>query len=114
MLADSETQLSQRPSKTDTPISRAESACARGDNTPLPFPRRRRPLTWKRWMDVCVSAAALLFAAPVLLVASVLVKLASRGPVLYSQTRLGLHGRPFTIYKVRTMDHDCERLTGAR
>ncbi len=46
------------------------------------------------------------------LVAMVLVRLTSRGPAIYRQTRLGLGGRPFTIYKIRTMYHDCERLTG--
>ena len=43
-----------------------------------------------------------------------LVHLTSRGPVIYRQTRLGLHGRRYTIYKIRSMYHDCERLTGAR
>jgi lipopolysaccharide/colanic/teichoic acid biosynthesis glycosyltransferase len=58
--------------------------------------------------------ACLLFipAIPVILIAGLLVKLTSRGPMIYSQTRLGKHGRPFTIYKIRTMAHNCERLTG--
>src|SRR5205823_10851019 len=38
----------------------------------------------------------------------------SRGPVFYSQTRLGRGGRPFRIYKIRTMVHNCERQSGAR
>jgi lipopolysaccharide/colanic/teichoic acid biosynthesis glycosyltransferase len=50
---------------------------------------------------------------PLLLLAVLLVKLTSRGPVIYSQTRLGLRGRPFTIFKLRTMIHECESLTGA-
>jgi len=53
-------------------------------------------------------------ASPLLLFAALLVKLTSRGPVLYSQVRLGRDGRPFTLYKVRTMVHQCESLTGAR
>src|SRR5207248_4660391 len=44
--------------------------------------------------------------------AMLLVKLTSPGPMLYTQTRLGRRGRPFTIYKIRTMLHDCESLTG--
>jgi lipopolysaccharide/colanic/teichoic acid biosynthesis glycosyltransferase len=55
----------------------------------------------------------LLVTGPLLVVALLLVKLTSRGPVLYSQTRVGRGGRPFTIYKVRTMYHQCESLTGA-
>ena len=43
----------------------------------------------------------------------ILIKLTSPGPVIYSQTRLGRHGRPFTIYKLRSMTHNCESLTGA-
>src|SRR5439155_12868491 len=50
----------------------------------------------------------------VTLLSMLLVKLTSRGPALYTQTRLGRNGRPFTIYKLRTMQHRCESLTGAR
>jgi len=48
------------------------------------------------------------------LLAMVLIKATSRGPALYSQTRLGKNGKPFMIYKLRTMLHQCECLTGAR
>jgi lipopolysaccharide/colanic/teichoic acid biosynthesis glycosyltransferase len=48
-------------------------------------------------------------AAPLILVAALLVKLTSRGPVFYAQTRLGLHGQPFRIYKIRTMVVDSEK-----
>src|SRR5664280_1346152 len=40
------------------------------------------------------------------------VTLTSRGPVIYSQVRLGRNRRPFRIYKIRTMHHNCERTTG--
>jgi lipopolysaccharide/colanic/teichoic acid biosynthesis glycosyltransferase len=56
----------------------------------------------------------LVLAAPVMLVAVILVRLTSRGPAFYSQTRLGLNGRPYLLYKIRTMYHDCERLSGPR
>jgi lipopolysaccharide/colanic/teichoic acid biosynthesis glycosyltransferase len=68
----------------------------------------------KRYADVALAILLLTAAAPFLLLAMALVKLTSRGPALYSQTRLGRYGRPFTIYKLRTMTHNCERLTGAR
>jgi lipopolysaccharide/colanic/teichoic acid biosynthesis glycosyltransferase len=48
-----------------------------------------------------------------MLLIAVVIKLTSRGPVIYSQTRLGHLGRPFRIYKFRTMWHQCERLSGA-
>jgi lipopolysaccharide/colanic/teichoic acid biosynthesis glycosyltransferase len=46
--------------------------------------------------------------------AALLVKVTSRGPVFYSQVRLGRFGRPYRIYKIRTMLHDCEKGTGAK
>jgi lipopolysaccharide/colanic/teichoic acid biosynthesis glycosyltransferase len=58
------------------------------------------------------SACALLFlilAIPVLLVAFALIKLTSRGPFLYRQTRLGKNGRPYALYKLRTMVNDSEK-----
>lgn len=56
----------------------------------------------------------LVVSGPVILVAAAAVKLTSRGPVLYRQTRVGRHGRPYPLYKLRTMVHDCERLSGPR
>jgi len=52
--------------------------------------------------------------APLVLLAMVLVKLTSRGPAIYSQTRLGVKERPYTIYKIRTMNQNCEGPTGPR
>jgi putative colanic acid biosynthesis UDP-glucose lipid carrier transferase len=57
----------------------------------------------KRFIDVVVAGLALLFFAPVLLLAALLIKLESPGPVLFRQTRGGLNGRTFTIYKLRSM-----------
>ena len=50
----------------------------------------------------------------IILLLAVLVKLTSRGPAFYSQTRLGLNGRPYKIHKLRTMTHDCEKQSGAK
>jgi lipopolysaccharide/colanic/teichoic acid biosynthesis glycosyltransferase len=65
-------------------------------------------------LDFLVALALLLPAALVILVCAVLVRLTSRGPAFYSQVRLGRDGRPFRIYKLRTMAHDCEEASGAR
>lgn len=75
---------------------------------------RFRPYIWiKPAIDVAVAGLLLTVALPVLLLAGLLVKLTSRGPILYSQTRVGSLGRPFRIYKIRTMYHDSEA-AGAR
>src|SRR5262249_20621003 len=68
----------------------------------------------KTALDFVAAAVLLVFAAPVIALAALLVKLTSRGPAFYTQTRVGRNGRLFTIYKVRTMMHKCESLTGPR
>jgi lipopolysaccharide/colanic/teichoic acid biosynthesis glycosyltransferase len=60
----------------------------------------------KRAFDVAVSTLVLLVLAPVLLVVALAVKLDSRGPVLFSQERVGRAGRRFRILKFRTMVTD--------
>jgi len=74
-----------------------------------------------RWYPPCKAAfdrllalVLLVPAAPVLLLSALVIKLTSRGPSFYTQTRVGLGGRPFTIYKLRTMIHKAESLTGPR
>jgi lipopolysaccharide/colanic/teichoic acid biosynthesis glycosyltransferase len=78
--------------------------------SPLPLPGWY--LSAKVGLDLVLGLAILVVAGPVILLAALLVKLTSRGPAFYSQTRLGLNGRSFRIYKLRTMAHDCERRTG--
>jgi lipopolysaccharide/colanic/teichoic acid biosynthesis glycosyltransferase len=63
---------------------------------------------WKRAIDVVGAAGLLAAFSPVLLAAAVAIKLGSKGPVVFTQRRAGLGGRPFTIYKFRTMCADAE------
>ena len=60
--------------------------------------------TVKRVMDLCGAVAALILFSPVMLITAVLVKITSPGPVIYSQERVGLHNRPFRMYKFRSME----------
>ena len=60
----------------------------------------------KRFMDVTLAACALMFAAPVLLVIAMAIKLDSRGPVFFRQERIGRAGKPFQIFKFRSMTAD--------
>ncbi len=57
----------------------------------------------KRAEDLVLAAIILPLVAPVMLVCAILIKLGSRGPVLYRQTRYGLDGKPFQIWKFRSM-----------
>jgi lipopolysaccharide/colanic/teichoic acid biosynthesis glycosyltransferase len=60
----------------------------------------------KRVFDVCFALCALVALAPVFAVVALWIELDSRGPVLFRQERVGLRGRPFAIYKFRTMRVD--------
>jgi lipopolysaccharide/colanic/teichoic acid biosynthesis glycosyltransferase len=68
----------------------------------------------KGTIDFGLALFLLVLSGPVMIVAVLLIKLTSRGPAIYTQTRLGKSGKPFTIYKLRTMIHKCESRTGAR
>lgn len=109
--------------------SSAPAAPARAEGAPLiasEFEPRERNEFVSRAFNFTVAVIMLLAASPVMLIAAVLVRLTSRGPVLYTQTRVGLDrrwnrtralnerrredlgGTPFTIYKFRSMRVDAE------
>ena len=58
---------------------------------------------FKRGTDFLLSLTGLMALSPLLLLIAILIKLESRGPVIFRQKRLGLHGVPFEIYKFRSM-----------
>jgi exopolysaccharide biosynthesis polyprenyl glycosylphosphotransferase len=64
----------------------------------------------KRCFDVCCATLLLIIAAPLYLAIALLIKLDSPGSVFYRQTRIGLHGRPFQLWKFRTMIQNAEGL----
>jgi exopolysaccharide biosynthesis polyprenyl glycosylphosphotransferase len=86
------------------------------DGLPLIGVRRNRlrgsAAIMKRAMDIVVSAIGLIVASPLLLLMAVAIRLTSRGPVLFRQERVGLHGRTFVVYKFRTMIDNAEAETG--
>ena len=85
----------------------------------------------RAWVNIALAAVALVVLSPLMLLIAIVVKLTSRGPAFYTQTRVGLDrrnrgfgsenrrraldlgGKPFTIYKFRTMSVNAERHTGA-
>lgn len=62
----------------------------------------------KRLLDIVGSAFGLILFAPVFLCVAAIVKLTSKGPVFFRQLRVGEAGRPFTMFKFRTMQLDCD------
>ena len=67
-------------------------------------------LVVKRFFDIAVSLAALVLLSPFIAVVALIIKAASRGPVLYRQVRCGLNGRKFTMYKFRSMVENADQL----
>ena len=68
---------------------------------------------FKRMMDIFLSSLGLTITMPLLALAAFLIKLTSKGPIVYKQNRVGKDGEIFRIYKLRTMRVDAEKNTGA-
>lgn len=73
--------------------------------------------TWqanmKRLLDVVLSIVAMIIFLPVFVVLAIMIKRSSGGPVIYKQERIGRFGKPFKIYKLRSMREDAENGTPA-
>ena len=126
---------SQRPGRreeTEIAIPSTVAADAVARSTPRAVEPRARSERIDRALNVAIASVALVATAPALLLFAALVKLTSRGPIFYSQTRVGvdrrrssdrrvaydrrtrdLGGRPFTIFKVRSMYTGAEKPNGA-
>jgi exopolysaccharide biosynthesis polyprenyl glycosylphosphotransferase len=68
------------------------------------------PILIKRALDVVISFALLILLAPLFAVVALLIKLDSKGPVMFRQERIGLNKRRFLIYKVRTMVQNADKM----
>lgn len=75
---------------------------------------RLQALIVKRAMDIVLAALALIALLPLLVATAIAVKLTSKGPVLFRQSRPGLHGRAFEMLKFRTMYADAGDVSGVR
>ena len=125
-------QLSRTPSpvrsrRIESPA--VQRALPRVQEVPEVIPRERNE-QWSRVFNFVLAALALIVVSPVLILLAIAIKLTSRGPILYAQTRVGLDrrwrstlalhdrrledfgGQVFTIYKFRTMRVDAERGSG--
>ncbi|MHC4437270.1 MAG: sugar transferase [Planctomycetota bacterium] len=65
--------------------------------------RRSSLPVWKRAMDISGALIGLVVLSPVMLVVTVLIRIISPGPVIFKQERIGMRGKPFTMFKFRTM-----------
>lgn len=85
-------------------------------NLPLihyqPTPSDIGPLAVKRTIDILGSAILVVVLSPLLLLTALAIKLESAGPVFFSQKRVGLNGRTFTLLKFRSMIKDAEVMLG--
>src|SRR5437870_3306711 len=98
--------------------SRASQACLRQEAVRL-APAEAVQLArstwydpWKASFEFVAALLMLIVAAPLIVLSALFVKLTSRGPAFYTQTRMGRDGKPYTIYKLRSMAHDCEKDSG--
>ena len=82
-------------------------------HAPLVTPGRRSDRL-KRACDLTIGAAMFAAALPVIALLWAVVRLTSAGPGFYSQVRVGLNGRHYRIFKLRTMTHNCELKSGAQ
>jgi lipopolysaccharide/colanic/teichoic acid biosynthesis glycosyltransferase len=117
------------PRYTPTVITRLRGGTVRAPAV-VYVPRSR--VEWaNRLANIALAIAALIILSPVMLLVALLVRVTSPGPVLYTQQRVGVNRRRrptqalydrraadaggivFTIYKFRTMTHDCEKSSGA-
>jgi sugar transferase (PEP-CTERM system associated) len=77
------------------------------------FKKTRILLVAKRALDIFVALIGLILLSPVMALTALAVRLTSRGPALYHQSRVGQGGRVFTVHKFRSMRQDAEAKTGA-
>jgi exopolysaccharide biosynthesis polyprenyl glycosylphosphotransferase len=70
-------------------------------------------MSLKRMIDIVAALIAMVLLSPVYIFTAIGVRLSSPGPIIYKQERIGLHGKPFLMYKFRSMFNDAEK-TGPR
>jgi lipopolysaccharide/colanic/teichoic acid biosynthesis glycosyltransferase len=64
----------------------------------------------KRTLDICGAIGGLILLAPIMAAIALIIRLSSHGSVVFSQLRVGRHGRPFRVYKFRSMVFNAERI----
>ncbi|NVO19614.1 MAG: sugar transferase [Bacteroidetes bacterium] len=73
-------------------------------------PSNQYALSWKYISDFLISSAIIVLWMPLMAAIAIIIKVTSKGPIVFKQKRVGLHGREFYIYKFRTMLKDAEKM----
>ena len=104
------------PAAVDATVTWCSGLPARWrDGWPVPPPdtwQRRVQLGAKRGVDIVLAGAALALLALPMAAVALAIRLTSPGPILFRQERLGRYGRPFTLFKFRTLHVACEDRSG--
>jgi lipopolysaccharide/colanic/teichoic acid biosynthesis glycosyltransferase len=99
---------------TEPCLSDATDPGLRVKAVPLTSPVVARPSRGiKRAVDLIGASLGLVLVSPLIVLSAIAIKLTTPGPVFFKQTREGMGGRPFTIYKMRTMVADAEQMQAA-
>lgn len=101
-----------RMDKTEKTVTNGLQTDFAGENflTFINIPHKSFSITMKRFIDIVISLSMLIVLSPFLLLLSLLIKLDSKGPIIFKQERVGLRGRKFMLYKFRTMVSNAEEL----
>ena len=97
-----------------SPMSTTNTHLTHFENIPfLTFmntPKNSVALAWKSFTEFWISFVIIFLLSPIMLIISILIKITSKGPIIFKQERVGLRGRRFYIYKFRTMIQNAEDL----
>ena len=74
------------------------------------FPSATFQSRLKRVGDIAVASVLLIITSPLVIISAFLIKFVDQGPIFYSQIRVGLYGKPYRIWKLRSMRTDAEKL----
>jgi len=111
MLHYADVTIKAIPSLKDMLTGRVEQSAI--FDTPLLEVSNRVMSAWqsnmKQIMDYFLSFIFLIILSPVIAILAIMIKLSGSGPIIYSQQRIGKNGKPFTIYKLRSMTIDAEK-----
>ena len=99
---------------SDSSLSQGTAAHNISREAPEKLNYPRWQLLAKRLIDLAVSLSLLLLISPLLIVIAIWIRMDSSGPIVFKQTRVGLHGKPFTIYKFRTMVTNADEIMKAK